>query len=180
MQKRQAREESKDKEGLNLPPEKSESESELFTECSSNELNFPKKSENGLNFHKKSESAEETLKLPTKCCADFVPKSVSDASLNFVKCFPNECLNIHKDFDETFADAFPNAVVDRHWWIHKELSETEEVILLDTDTEITETDSQLYVALKSNDSLGGTRQVSDKTELLKNVLLIELLLMITS
>ena len=43
------------------------------------------------------------------------------------------------------------------------MSENEEVILLDTDTEITETDSQLHVALKSNDSLGGTLQVSDKT-----------------
>ena len=69
MQKRQAREESKDKEGLIFPPEKSESESELFTECS----------RNGLNFPKKSESAEEGLKLPTKCCADSVPKHVSDA-----------------------------------------------------------------------------------------------------
>ena len=70
VQKRQAREDSKDKEGLIFPPEKSESESELFTECSRNGLNFPKKSENGLNFPKKSESA--------KCCADSVPKPVSD------------------------------------------------------------------------------------------------------
>ena len=42
VQKRQAREESKDKEGLIFPPEKSGSESELFTECSRNRLNFPK------------------------------------------------------------------------------------------------------------------------------------------
>ena len=42
VQKREAREESKDKEGLIFPPEKSESESELFTECSRNGLNFPK------------------------------------------------------------------------------------------------------------------------------------------
>ena len=41
VQKRQAREESKDKEGLMFPPEKSESESALFTECSRNRLNFP-------------------------------------------------------------------------------------------------------------------------------------------
>ena len=34
---------------------------------------------------------------------------------------------------------------------------------MDTGTEITETDSQLHVALKSNHSLGGTFQVSDKT-----------------
>ena len=161
-QKRRARE-NKDKEGLIFPPEKSESESKLFTESSRNGLNFPKKSENGLNFPKKSESAEEGLKLPAKCCADSVPKPVSDAGLNFVKYFPNKCLNRYKDFDETFADAFPNAVADRHGRIHKELSENEEVILLDTDIEITETDSQLHVALKSNDSLGGTLQVSDKT-----------------
>ena len=160
LQKRQAREESKDKEGLIFPPKKSESEFELFTECSRNGLNFPKKSENGLNFPKKSESAEEMLKLPTKCCADSVPKPVSDTGLNFVKCFPNDCLNTCKDFDETFADAFPNAVANTHCRIHKELSENEEVILLETDTEITETDSQLHVALKS---LGGTLQVSDKT-----------------
>ena len=79
VQKRQAREENKDKEGLIFPPEKSESESELFTECSRNGLNFPKKSENGLNFPKKSESTEEGLKLPAKCCTDSVPKPVSDA-----------------------------------------------------------------------------------------------------
>ena len=79
VQKRQAREDSKDKEGLTFPPEKSKSESELFTECSRNGLNFPKKSENGLNFPKKSESAEEGLKSPAKCCADSVPKPVSDA-----------------------------------------------------------------------------------------------------
>ena len=163
VQRRLARKESKDKEGLIFPPEKSETESELFTECCRNGLNFPKKSENGLNFPKKSESAEEGSKLPAKCCADSVPKPVSDAGLNFVKCFPNECLNIYEDFDETFADAFPNAVADRHCRIHKELSENEEVILLGTDAEITETDSQLHVALKSNDSLGGTLQVSDKT-----------------
>ena len=58
-QKRQAREESKDKEGLIFPPEKSESESELLTECSRNGLNSPQKSENGLNFLEKSESADE-------------------------------------------------------------------------------------------------------------------------
>ena len=46
VQKRQAREDSKDKEELIFPPEKSKSESELFTECSRNGLNFPKKSEN--------------------------------------------------------------------------------------------------------------------------------------
>ena len=34
---------------------------------------------------------------------------------------------------------------------------------MDTDTEITETDSQLHVALKSNNSLGGTLKVSQKT-----------------
>ena len=79
MQKRQAREDSKDKEELIFPPEKSKSESELFTECSRNGLNFPKKSENWLNLPKKSESAEEWLKLPVKCCADSVPKPVSDA-----------------------------------------------------------------------------------------------------
>ena len=163
VQKRRSREESKDKEGLIFPPKKSESESELFTECGRNGLNFPKKSENGLNFPKKSESAEEGLKLPAKCCSDSVQKPVSDAGLKFVKCFPSECLNIYKDFDETFADAFPNAVANRHCRIHKELSENEEVILLDSDTEITETDSRLHVALKSNYSLGDTVQVSDKT-----------------
>ena len=119
VQKRQAGEESKDKEGLIFPTEKSESESELFTECSRNGLNFPKKSENWLNFPKKSESAEEGLKLPAKCCSDSVPKPVSDAGLNFVECFSDECLNIYKDFDETFADAFPNAVANRHYRIHK-------------------------------------------------------------
>ena len=36
---------------------------------------------------------------------------------------------------------------------------------MDTDAEITETDSPLRIALKSNDFLGGTLQVSDKTVL---------------
>ena len=79
-------------------------------------------------------------------------------------------MNLYKDFDETFADAFPNAVTDRHCRIHKELSENEEVILLDTDTEITETDSQLDVALKSNDSLDGTLQVFLTKPFLKELL----------
>ena len=47
VQKRQAREESKGKEGLIFPPEKSESESELFTQCSINGLNLSRKSEMG-------------------------------------------------------------------------------------------------------------------------------------
>ena len=119
-------------------------------------------SENGLNFPKKSESAEEGLKLPAKCCFDSVPKPVSGTGLNFVKCFPSECLNIYEEFDETFTNAFTNAVANRHCRIHKELPENEEVILLDTDIEITETNSQLHVALKSNDSLNGTLPVSDK------------------
>ena len=83
--------------------------------------------------------------------------------MNFTKNVPNECLNIYQDFDETFVDAFPNALADRHCRIHKELSENEEVIFLNTHTEITATDSQLHVALKSNDSLGGTLQFCDKT-----------------
>ena len=123
------------------------------------------------------------MKLPTKCCADSVPKPVSDAGLNFVKCFPNECLNIYKDFDETLADAFPNAVAERNCRIHKELYENGEVILLDTDTEITQTDSQLHVALKSNDSLVAHFKFLTKLflkELLKNVPLLEHLIMITS
>ena len=103
------------------------------------------------------------MKLHTKRCADSVPKPISDTGLNVVKCFLNECLNIYQDFDETFVNAFPHAVANRHCRIHKELSENEEVILLDTDTEITETDSQLHVALKPNDSLGGTLQVFYKT-----------------
>ena len=74
MQQRRARDERKDKEGLTFPPKKSESESELFTECSRNGLNFPQKSENGLNFPKKSESAEEGLTLSAKCCTDSVQK----------------------------------------------------------------------------------------------------------
>ena len=63
VQKRQAREESKDKEGLIFSPEKTESESELFSECSRNGLNFPEKSENGLNFLK-SLKVMKWVKLP--------------------------------------------------------------------------------------------------------------------
>ena len=123
------------------------------------------------------------MKLPAKCCADSVPKPVSYAGLNYVKSFSNECWNIYQDFEETFVDAFPNAVADRYCRIHKELSENEEVIFLDTNTEIIETDTQLHVALKSKDSLGGTLQVSDKTvpeRTTKECPLIELLIVISS
>ena len=56
----------------------------------------PRKTENGLNFPEKPGSAEEGLKLLAKRCSDSVPKPVSNAGLNFVNCFPNECLNIYK------------------------------------------------------------------------------------
>ena len=120
--------------GLNFPKK---SENGLnFPKKSENGLNFPKKSENGLNFPKKSETAENDMPVAAKYCADSIAKlwtdsdaktyanavtqSFTESSLNFAKCFPKECLNVCCDFDETFADAYPNDVA----YINAQLTKT--------------------------------------------------------
>ena len=156
--KRQARRKAKDdsdlftgnvRKGLNFPKK------------AENGLNFPKKSENGLNFPKKSEIAEDDMPLPAKHFTDSVAKHCTDSdakhctdsdakhfadsvtetytesSLNFAKCFPNECLNVCSDFDETFADAYPNDVANRNCRTYKDLSLNEEVIIQNTEIEVT-------------------------------------------
>ena len=120
--------------GLNFPKK---AENGLnFPKKSVNGLNFPKKSENGLNFPKKSEIAEDDMPVTAKHFTDSVAKHFTDSiakhctdsdakhfadsvtetytesSLNFAKCFPNECLNVCSDFDETFADAYPSDVAN--------------------------------------------------------------------
>ena len=109
-----------------------------FPKKSENGLNFPKKSENGLKFPKKSEIAEDDMQVTAKHftesvakhftdsvakhCTDSVAKHFADSvtetytefSLNFAKCFPNECLNFCSDIDETFADAYLNDVANRN------------------------------------------------------------------
>ena len=64
---------------------------------------------------------------------------------NFAKCFPNECLNVCSDFDETFADAYPNDVANRNCRTYKDLSLNEEVIIQNTDIEIIGTGPEIEV-----------------------------------
>ena len=122
--KRQARRKANDDSDLLTGNDRKRAENGLnFPKKSENGLNFPKKSENGLNFPKKSEIAEVDMPVPAKHFTDSVAKHCTDSdakhfadsvtetytesSLNFAKCFPNECLNVCSDFDETFADACP-------------------------------------------------------------------------
>ena len=145
--------------GLNFPKK---AENGLnFPKKSENGLNFPKKAENGLNFPKKSEIAEDDMPVPAKHFTDSVAKHCTDSdakhfadsvtetytesSLNFAKCFPNECLNICSDFDETFADAYPNDVANRNCRTYKDLSLNEEVIIQNTDIEIIGTGPEIEV-----------------------------------
>ena len=126
-------------------PKKSEN-GLIFPKKSENGLIFPKKSEcaeNGLNFPKKSECAENNLLVPAKCFTDA-------ANETFAKCFPHECLSACTDFDETFANTYPDAVANRHDRTSKVSSENEEVVVWNTDNEIMETDPE--IALVSNDS----------------------------
>ena len=145
--------------GLNFPKK---AENGLnFPKKSENGLNFPKKSENGLNFPKKSETAEDDMPIAAKYCADSIAKlctdsdaktyanvvtqSFTESSLNFFKCFPKECLNICCDFDETFADTYPNDVAYINCTTYKNLSLNEEVIIQNTDIEMIEPDPEIEV-----------------------------------
>ena len=129
--------------GLNFPKK---AENGLnFPKKAENGLNFPKKAENGLNFPKKSETAENDMPVAAKYFADSVAKlctdsdaktyayavaqSFTESSLNFAKCFPKECLNECCDFDETFADAYPNDVAYINCTTYKNLPLNEEVII---------------------------------------------------
>ena len=145
--------------GLNFPKK---AENGLnFPKKSENGLNFPKKSENGLNFPKKSETAEDDMPVAAKYCADSIAKlctdsdaktyanavtqSFTESSLNFAKCFPKECLNVCCDFDDTFADAYPNDVAYINSTTYKNLSLNEEVIIQNTDIEMIEPNPEIEV-----------------------------------
>ena len=148
-----------DNNGLNFPKK---AENGLnFPKKAENGLNFPKKSENGLNFPKKSETAVDDMPVAAKYCADSIAKlctdsdaktyanavtqSFTESSLNFFKCFPKECLNVSCDFDETFADAYPNDVAYINCTTYKTLSLNEEVIIQNTDIEMIEPDPEIEV-----------------------------------
>ena len=60
--------------------------------------------------------------------ADSVTETYTDSRFTFAKCFPNECLNVGCDFEETFADAYPNDIESRNSGTHKDLSCNEEVL----------------------------------------------------
>ena len=149
----------KSENGLNFPKK---AENGLnFPKKSENGLNFPKKSENGLNFPKKSETAEDDMPVAAKYFADSIAKlctdsdaktyanavtqSFAESSLNFAKCFPKECLNVCCDFDETFADAYPNDVAYINGTTYKNLSLNEEVIIQNSDIEMIEPDPEIEV-----------------------------------
>ena len=162
-----------DNNGLNFPKK---AENGLnFPKKSENGLNFPKKSENGLNFPKKSETAVDDMPVAAKYCADSIAKlctdsdaktyanavtqSFTESSLNFFKCFPKECLNVSCDFDETFADAYPNDVAYINCTTYKTLSLNEEVIIQNTDIEMIEPDPEIEVT--SNNSPCSERFIED-------------------
>ena len=145
--------------GLNFPKK---AENGLnFPKKSENGLNFPKKSENGLIFPKKTETAEDDMPVAAKCFADSIAKlctdsdaktyanavtqSFTESNLNFAKCFPEECLNVCCDFDETFAAAYPNDVAYVNCTNCKNLSLNEEVIIQNTDIEMIEPDPEIEV-----------------------------------
>ena len=145
--------------GLNFPKK---AENGLnFPKKSENGLNFPKKSENGLIFPKKSETAEDDMPVAAKYFADSIAKlctdsdaktyanavtqSFTESSLNFAKCFPEECLNVCCDFDETFAAAYPIDVAYVNCTTYKNLSLNEEVIIQNTDIEMIEPDPEIEV-----------------------------------
>ena len=158
-----------DSNGLNFP-KKAENELNFpkkaenglnFPKKSENGLNFPKKSENGLNFPKKSETAENDMPVAAKYFADSIAKlctdsdaktyanavtqSFTESSLNFAKCFPKECFNVCCDFDETFADAYPNDVAYINGTTYKNLSLNEKVIIQNSDIEMIEPDPEIEV-----------------------------------
>ena len=70
-----------------------------------------------------------------KFFADSVTETYTDSSFTFAKCFSNECLNVGCNFDETFADAYPNDIASRNCGTHKDVSCNEEVIIQNTDIE---------------------------------------------
>ena len=45
--------------------------------------------------------------MPAKCFTDA-------ANETFAKCFPHEYLSVCTDFDETFANTYPDDVANRH------------------------------------------------------------------
>ena len=54
-------------------------------------------------------------------------------------------MNACSDFDETFADAYPNDVANRNCRTYKDLSLNEEVIIQNTDIEIIGTGPEIEV-----------------------------------
>ena len=128
--------------GLNFPKK---AENGLnFPKKAENGLIFPKKTENGLNFPKKADIVEDVMPclMPCPCTetdaknfAESVTETYTDSRFTFAKCFPNECLNVGCDFDETFADAYPYDIASRNSGTHKDLSCNEEVIIQNTDIE---------------------------------------------
>ena len=89
---------------------------------------------------KVSENAEDELQLPVKCFAEsfaecFAKEAKCFAEFLaieaecFAKLFANGTLNLHKDFDDTFAKAFPS-VAYVHSRIDEDLYGSEEKVFL--------------------------------------------------
>ena len=93
--------------------------------------------------------ADSIAKLCTdsgaKTYANAVTQSFTESSLNFAKCFPKECFNVCCDFDETFADAYPNDVAYINGTTYKNLSLNEKVIIQNSDIEMIEPDPDIEV-----------------------------------
>ena len=83
---------------------------------------------------KVSEIAEDELQLPVKCFAESFAEIFAIEAECFAKHFANNTLNLHQDFDDAFANAFPN-VAHGHSRIDERLCGSEEVVLCDAEFE---------------------------------------------
>ena len=86
-----------------------------------------------------TESAEAELQLPVKCFAESFTEIFAIEAECFAKHFVNNTLNLHKDFDDTFANGFPN-IAHGHSRIEEHLCGSEEIVLCDAEFEDVDND----------------------------------------
>ena len=83
---------------------------------------------------KVSESAEAELQLPSKCFAGSFAEIFAIEAECFAKHFVNNTLNLHKDFNDTFANTFPN-IAHGHSRLDEHLFGSEEIVFCDAEFE---------------------------------------------
>ena len=104
-----------------------------------------------------------SCKRSFKCLAEsFAEISAIEAEC-FAKHFVNNTLNLHKGFDDTFANDFPN-VAHGHSRIDKHLCGSEEIVLCDSEFDDVDND-----VLKQSPSVKCTERNRDKILPLKQM-----------